>query len=347
MDKSRNTNLASSQSAAVDHPWHGTAQGLLLTAAISAAAYLLRMIPGTAAVSPMLLAVVIGMSINAKFGLRADTRPGIELVLRRFLRIAIVLLGLQLTTTQIISAGPTALSVIALTVVASLLFTIWLGRLMGIERKLTELIAVGTAICGASAIIAVNTVTRARGEDVAYALASVTLFGSVAMFAYPLAAGVLGLEPFAFGLWTGASIHEVAQVVAAAFQGGREAGEFGTAAKLSRVLFLAPLIITLGVLASRKVREEGSGSRSVVPVPWFVLGFLALVLANSFLEIPKAAKTGAASLSGFMLTMALAAMGLQTNIARLRDRGARPLALGLFASVFIAAFSLTLIVALV
>ena len=295
----------------------------------------------------MLLAVVIGMSINARFAQSTEARPGIEFVLRRLLRIAIVLLGLQLTADQIISAGPTAICIIALTVISSLAFTIWLGRVMRIERGLTELIAVGTAICGASAIIAANAVTRARGEDVAYALASVTLFGSIAMFAYPLVAGVLGLEPLAYGLWTGASIHEVAQVVAAAFQGGPEAGEFGTTAKLSRMLFLAPIIIALGGLASRKAGKDDGSANAVVPVPWFVLGFLALVLVNSFLEVPQMVKIGAATLSSFMLTMALAAMGLQTSIARLRDRGARPLILGLLASAFIAAFSLTLIAVLV
>jgi uncharacterized integral membrane protein (TIGR00698 family) len=295
----------------------------------------------------MLLAVIIGMIINAKFGLSTDVRPGIEFVLRRLLRIAIVLLGLQLTTSQIISTGPIAICIIALTVVSSFVFTIWLGRIMRVDRGLTELIAVGTAICGASAIIAANTVTRARGEDVAYALASITLFGSIAMFVYPLAAGVLGLEPFAYGLWAGASIHEVAQVIAAAFQGGREAGEFGTASKLTRVLFLAPLIIAMGVLASRRVGQNEDGSKFSVPAPWFVAGFLALVIANSLLQIPEGVKAGTAALSSFMLTMALGAMGLQTSIARLRDRGTRPLVLGLLTSVFIAAFSLTLILALV
>lgn len=336
-----------SEAKSADQAWIGVAFGVLLTVAISATAVLVRMLPGLSALSPMLLAVVIGMVINARWGLQAEARAGTEFVLRRVLRIAIVLLGLQLTTDQLISVGPTALGIIALVVIASFVFTTCLGRIMGVDRGLSELIAAGTSICGASAIIATNTVTRARGEDVAYALASITLFGSIAMFVYPLIAGVLGLEPFSYGLWVGSSIHEVAQVVAAAFQGGPTAGEFGTATKLSRVLFLAPLIMTLGLVASRRTNKDGGVITSAVPVPWFVLGFVALVLVNSLVAVPQSLKTGATTLSAFMLTMALAAMGLQTNVARLRDRGIRPLALGLSATLFISILSLTLIAALV
>ena len=107
-------------------------------------------------------------------------------MLRRILRFAIVLLGLQLTAAQVIDVGATGIGIIAVTLAATFVFTIWLGRVLGVDRKLTELIAAGTSICGASAIIATNTVTRARGEDAAYALACVTVFGSIAMFVYPM-----------------------------------------------------------------------------------------------------------------------------------------------------------------
>jgi uncharacterized integral membrane protein (TIGR00698 family) len=115
-------------------------------------------------------------------------------------------------------------------------FTIWFGKLIGVDRKLTELIAAGTSICGASAVIATNTVTNTHGEDVAYAVACVTIFGSLSMLAYPLLPILLHLDPQAYGLWAGASIHEIAMVVAAAFQNGQAARQFGTIAKLSRVM---------------------------------------------------------------------------------------------------------------
>src|SRR6185437_10524697 len=116
------------------------------------------------------------------------------------------------------------------------------------------------------AVIATNTVTDAPDEDIAYAVACVTVFGSLAMFAYPLLPGLLHLDPHAFGLWSGASIHEIAQVVAAAFQDGRSAGEFATIAKLARVTMLAPVVISLGVFAARRTRHGGEG-RSNAHVP--------------------------------------------------------------------------------
>src|SRR5690606_19143770 len=143
---------------------------------------------------------------------------------------------------------------------------------LGVDRKLSELIAAGTSICGASAVIATNTVTKAPDEDVAYAVACVTIFGSIAMFTYPLLPGLLGLDPQAFGLWAGASIHEIAQVVAAAFQGGEQAGQFGTIAKLSRVMFLAPMVIGLGILSVRSAADDAAKGRSNVAIPWFVIG---------------------------------------------------------------------------
>ena len=324
------------------------AAGVLLTLAIAATAFALRLIPGLTIASPMIIAVGIGIAINAGYGLPIWARAGIAFVLRRVLRFAIVLLGLQLTAAQVIDVGATGIGIIVATLAATFVFTVWLGRALGVDRKLTELIAAGTSICGASAIIATNTVTRARGEDAAYAVACVTVFGSIAMFVYPLLAGLLSLDPHAYGLWAGASIHEVAQVAAAAFQGGPEAGEVGTVTKLSRVIFLAPLIMALGAIAVRRASPDSDGTAAPsAPVPWFVLGFAGLILLNSFAPLPPEAKSAAGTLTTFLLTMALAAMGLQTSIARLRDRGIRPLLLGLGATLFIAGFSLTLVLLLV
>jgi uncharacterized integral membrane protein (TIGR00698 family) len=324
------------------------AGGVMLTVAIAAAAFVLRMIPGLSLASPMILAVAIGIACNATVGLPEWARAGIAFVLRRVLRLAIILLGLQLTVGQIIDVGAAGIGIVVVTLAATFFFTVWLGRVLGVDRKLAELIAAGTSICGASAIIATNAVTRARGEDAAYALACVTLLGSIAMFVYPLLGSLLHLRPGAYGLWAGASIHEVAQVAAAAFQGGPEAGEIGTVTKLARVVFLAPIIMTLGALAARRGAPEGEEkTASSPPVPWFVLGFAALIVLNSASPLSPAMKANAGLLTSFMLTMALAAMGLQINIARLRDRGVKPLLLGTGATLFIALFSLTLVLLLV
>jgi uncharacterized integral membrane protein (TIGR00698 family) len=316
--------------------------GIALAAAVAVAAFLARSIPGIATFSPMILAILIGMALRNTVGTSLSMRPGIAFSMRHLLRAAIVLLGFQLTLTRIASVGTTGLLVVAATVGATFLFTVGAGRMLGVDRKLTELIAAGTSICGASAIVATNTVTEAHDEDVAYAVACVTIFGSVAMFAYPVLSGVWHLGPWAYGLWSGASIHEIAQVVAAAFQNGQRAGEIGTVVKLARVMLLAPVVLALS-LRTRFAAESARASSARPPVPWFVLGFVALVGINSVIDIPADVRKLIVTLTSFLLSVALAAMGLETDISRLYARGLRPAMLGALSFLFIASFSLLLI----
>ncbi|BBD38375.1 membrane protein [Aminobacter sp. Y103A] len=318
--------------------------GLLLAAGIAALAFALRHLPGLGSFSPMIIAIVLGIAFHNLAGTPDQAKPGVAFSMRKVLRFAIILLGLQLTASQVAEVGITGVAIIAATLVATFTFTVWLGRLIGVEQKLAELIAAGTSICGASAVIATNTVTKASDEDVAYAVACVTVFGSIAMFGYPLLPGLLQLGPHAYGLWAGASIHEIAQVVAAAFQDGQQAGEFGTVAKLTRVLMLAPVVITLSLAARQRARSSrATQGGTTAPMPWFVLGFIAMVGVNSLVDIPAVAKTWIVALTTFLLTMALAAMGLETDIRKLRAKGLRPLFLGLAAFLFIATFSLMLV----
>lgn len=317
--------------------------GAVLTTGIAATAFLAHRMPGLAALSPLILSIVLGAALHNVVGTPTWAKAGVTFSLRRVLRLGVILLGLQLTAEQVMEVGAGGLLVIAATLVGTFVFTTWLGRMMGVERKLTQLIAAGTSICGASAVIATNTVTDGSDEDVAYAIACVTIFGSLAMLSYPLLPGLLNLDAHGFGLWAGASIHEIAQVVAAAFQDGTAAGEFGTIAKLSRVTLLAPVVLTLGLLA---VRRGGAGAPATAkrpPIPWFVLGFIALIAINSVIVIPAEAKGWTAAATTFLLSMSLAAMGLETDIAKLKAKGAKPLMLGAAAALFIATFSLGLI----
>ncbi len=188
----------------------GIWRGIALTATIAVTAFALRQIPHVSVLSPIILSIAIGMAIHNFIGTPAAAKSGVTFSMRRILRFAIILLGLQLTSSQLIEVGATGVAIIVLTLIATFVFTVRLGRLMGVDRELSELIAAGTSICGASAAIATNTVTRAADEDVAYAVACVTVFGSIAMFAYPLFPGLLHLDAHAFGLWSGAAIHEIA-----------------------------------------------------------------------------------------------------------------------------------------
>ena len=321
--------------------------GLALTGAVAAAAFWLHDLPGLTFFSPMILAILIGIVFHNVVGTPALATPGVKFSLRRILRLAIILLGLQLTAQQVAAVGLTGGAIVVSTLIATFLFTSWAGRVIGVDRKLSQLIAAGTSICGASAVIATNTVTRASDEDVAYAVACVTVFGSLGMFLYPLFPGMLHLSAHAYGLWAGSSIHEIAQVVAAAYQDGHQAGDFATIAKLTRVMMLAPVVVSLGLMARLGIgKADGASLKdrgNAVPLPWFVLGFIALVGVNSLIAIPAQPKAVIVTATTFLLSVSLAAMGLETDIAKLRHKGFRPLLLGFAASAFISLFSLTLI----
>ena len=316
--------------------------GLTLTGGIALAAFALRQIPGVGMFSPMILATVIGMLFHNLVGTPAICRPGVVFSLKKILRLGIILLGFQLMLSQVAAVGVIGVAIILVTLVATFAVTKFLGRVMGVDPKLAELIGAGTSICGASAVIATNTVTEGKDSDVAYAVACVTVFGSLAMLLYPLLPGLLHLSPRDFGLWSGASIHEIAQVVAASFQDGQTAGQFGTVAKLTRVMMLAPLVIGLGMIAAHKARGSAK-ERKAPPMPWFVLGFIAVMLLNSVITVAPHEKAQIVTLTNFLLSMALAAMGLETDFAKLKQEGLKPLMLAACAWIFIAGFSLALV----
>jgi uncharacterized integral membrane protein (TIGR00698 family) len=328
------------------HPALELVPGLLLIAMLAALGTALHTLPMVGIFSPLILSILLGMVFHNVIGTPQRARAGIAFSLRRILRLGIILLGLQITAAQVAAVGIGGIAIIAGGLVATMVFTKALGRWLGVDPKLAELIAAGTSICGASAVIATNTVTRARDEDVAYAVACVTIFGSAAMFLYPLAGAALQLSAHDYGLWSGASIHEIAQVVAAAFQRGAESGQFGTVAKLTRVMMLAPTILALGWIAMRRGARHhptAEGGRAAFPMPWFVFGFLALVGLNSVVSVDPSARVAIVALTNFLLAMALAAMGLGTDFRKLVAAGPRPLLLGAVASFFISGFSLGLV----
>jgi uncharacterized integral membrane protein (TIGR00698 family) len=326
--------------------------GLILSCAIAGVAFFISKLPYCTMLSPLILAIFLGMMFNNIVGTPRLCAPGVKFSLRRVLRLAIILLGLQLTASQVLSVGAPGLLVVVATLVATFIFTVWWGQKLGVDGKLTQLVAAGTSICGASAVIAANTAVDGSDEDVAYAVACVTVFGSLAMFLYPALPGILHMNPHEFGLWSGASIHEIGQVVAAAFQNGKESGDLATITKLARVMLLAPVVIVLGFV-NAWVRthyasvQGGGGSTQVTrvraPIPWFVFGFILVITINSFDFIPHAVRADLIKLNVFLLSVALAAMGLEANFRKLMAKGLRPLALGASAWIFIALFSMALI----
>jgi len=309
------------------------APGLAAACTIALASTALRNATGIAALNPVVLALAVGMAARAALGASPALGPGVAFAVRPLLRAAIVLLGLNVTLGQLLDLGAGALALAVVVVAATLPFTVWLGGRLGVGRPLAQLIGAGTAICGASAIVAANQVARGRDEDVAYALAVITLCGSAAMLAYPLLAGPLDLDARAYGLWAGASVHEVVQAVGAAAAGGPEASQSGTVMKLARVVLLAPAVAALGLWA-------GSGGGAKAPVPWFAFGFLGLVALGSTGLVPGVLVEAVRALVPLMLAASVAALGLSTDLKALRARGGAPLVLGIASTLFIAGLAL-------
>jgi uncharacterized integral membrane protein (TIGR00698 family) len=314
--------------------------GLVLPAGLAAAAMALHVLPGLKILSPAILAVLLGIALRQLFGLPAALRPGLTVAARTLLRVAVVLLGLQVTVGQVVGLGLGVLLAVAGGLAANFLFTVWLGARMGVGRRLTRLIAVGTSVCGASAIVAANSVTGGDDEDVAYSLAAVTLFGTVAMLAMPLAAELVHAEPHVAGLWLGASIHEVAQVVGAASQLGDAAMQTATIAKMARVLMLAPLVLALAAVEHRRSRRV---ERARLQMPWFVFGFIGLTVLASLKTMPGWLTADAGLITSFLLAAALAALGYGMDVSAILRRGWRPLLLALLSWLAISAVSLLLL----
>jgi len=312
--------------------------GVVLVSVITASAYGLRAIPIFSYLSPMISAIFVGMLFANVVGTNSSSGSGVSLSGKRLLRLAVALLGFQISFAQFVDIGARGIAFAAISLGATFIFTLWMGRLLRVDRELVRLLAAGTSVCGASAIAATSSVSNADDEDVAYAVACITLFGTIAMFLFPFVALFAGVSDHTYGLWIGLSVHEVAQVVGAGFQGGVEAGEVAVVTKLARVMMLAPLIICLSIFLSRSQKRSGKAPRGQL-VPLFVVGFLSLAVVNSLGAVPDVVREPIVAATPVLLTAAMAALGLGTSVAKLKRYGSRPLLLGFMASVFIAGMS--------
>lgn len=316
--------------------------GLALTTGIAGVAFSLHALSSLRVVSPLMLAMLLGLLVRNTVGVASVCQSGIQFSLKRLLRVAIALLGLQLSFSQLWTVGPGGLGIVTVTLVSTFAFTTWVGQQLGVPGKLTRLIAVGTSICGASAVIAANVVVEDSEENAAYAVGMVTVFGTASMLLYPLLPELLSLTPQAFGLWCGASIHEVAQVVAASFQHGAVSGQIGTVAKLSRVIFLAPVVLCLGwqwIPVSPRLGQN----QAQAAIPWFVVAFIGFAGINSLNLIPELIRQLVIQGNQLLLVIALAAMGLETHLGKLKRVGVKPFYLAGLSSLFITVVSLGLV----
>lgn len=288
-------------------------------------------------------AVVLG-AVAANLGLlRPATRPGLRLATKKLLRVGVALLGLSLPVAAIAGLGLPVIGLVVVTLLTTLLSTAWLGLRLGLGRPRSLLIATGFAICGASAIAAMEENAEADEDDVAMAIAMVTLCGTVAMIALPLLQAPLGLGDAQFGAWAGASVHEVGQVVAAAGPAGAAAVSVAVVVKLTRVLLLAPVVAVVSVLRRRRARVEGAATdsaRTPPIVPLFVLGFLGLVALRSTGLVPSAALSITEELQTVALSAALFAMGTGVHLVSIFRSSGPVLLLSTISTLVVAGISL-------
>ncbi len=314
--------------------------GVLVAAALAAVAVLCaRFAP---LVGAPVFAIVLGVAIRSIVPLPEFCKSGLAFSARTVLQAAIVVSGFGLSFAMVVRTGVGTLPVTLGTVAVALVLTPLLGRVLRVDGALRTLVGVGTAICGASAIAAVSSVIEPDEAEVALAIATVFFFNLVAVVVFPPIGHALALAQDAFGLWAGTAINDTSSVVAAGFAYGKEAGQHATIVKLTRATLILPIVAAIALLHARAKR--GAGTR--VPwrriVPWFILWFLAAALVNSSGIVPPAWHDGIATAAVFLISVALAAIGLQTELARLVRTGARPLALGFVLWVAVAVSSLAI-----
>ncbi len=320
------------------------APGLLVITASTALAFGLATIIGP--LSSLVAALLIGAIAGNLDLIRPDWAPGFTFATKRLLRVGVVLLGLRLSFADLAALGIPTLVVVAGTVAATFFGTQWIGRRLGLSRDLALLIATGYSICGASAIVAVEGSTDADEEEVLTAIGLVTLFGSVAVAVLPFLAGAFDLTDAQFGTWVGASVHDVAQVVAASSTGGSAVVSVAIVVKLSRVVLLAPIVAGVNIQRSRErgrnvAETDESAERTRPPLlPLFVVGFLVAIGVRSSGLLSLQVIEGAQFIEKVMLTAALVGLGSGVRLARLRRLGPMPLLLGSLAWVVVAVVSL-------
>jgi len=314
--------------------------GLALCLALALAALELGKLPWLAAhgFSALTVAIVLGLLMgNSLYGALAPTAgPGVALAKQTLLRAGVVLYGLRLTLQDVGHVGLAGVAVDATVLASTFALAVWLGtRLLKLDRHTAMLIGAGSAICGAAAVMATEPVLKARAEKVTVAVSTVVLFGTLAIFVYPLLYrlnahwGFVPAGPAAFGIYAGSTIHEVAQVVAAARSIGGQAADTAVIAKMVRVMMLAPFLVLLSAWTARGAgRTADRPQQSVrLTVPWFAFLFIGVVIVNSVVTLPSAALAAANGVDTLLLAMAMAALGLSTRIAAVRQAGIKPLLL--------------------
>ena len=286
------------------------------------------------------IALFIGMLIN-HFWHPEYLKAGLTFTSKKLLKFAIILLGLSLSVRTVINVGKLSLIVMVFTLLTCFGVGHFVGKLLKLNWKTSNLISAGTGICGGSAIAALAPVIDADDMDVAYAMSATFIFDMVMILLFPIMGQWLGLSDIAYGLWAGTAVNDTSSVVAAGFAYSEAAGDFATMVKLTRTLSIIPVVLIFAVINSRiKQKESGNcGEKTKVKFtklfPWFILGFLGLAIINSTGVVPEVISGGAKTISKFLMVAALAAIGLNTDLKKMAKSGARPMLHGFIISALV------------
>lgn len=325
-----------------------TLHGILLIALFSCAAFYIAEIPFVRKMSfsPLIVGIILGMlyANSLRNRLPETWVPGIKFCTKQLLRSGIVLYGFRLTLSQVAQVGLSAVVVDLIIVCGTIFLGVWLGRLLKLDSDTALMTATGSSICGAAAVLGAEPVVKCESHKTAIAVSTVVIFGTIAMFLYPVMyrTGVLGdLDNMQVAVYTGSTLHEVAHVAGAgnAMDPTDAAGIAGTATitKMIRVMMLAPVLVVMGFVLSRTRGKAKENGKSKIMVPWFAFGFIGVICLNSLLQYLTGAESvkdiplnGAIEyIDTFLLTMAMTALGTDTSIDKFKKAGAKPFVLAL------------------
>ncbi len=316
----------------------GLLPGLLVAGAVAVTAFLLARLPGGAVAGPLGLALFLGMGWRLVFGLPTWAATGVRFSSRTVLRLGIVLLGVRLDFGLLYSSGIGVLLLDVAVIAVGLLTVLGAGQLLRLPRNLTWLLAIGSSICGASAIAAAAPIVGAKDEEVSQAVGIISVLGSIAVLGFTFSAPLLALPDATYGLLAGASLQEVGHALAAGAAGGGTALDAAAVAKLTRVALLAPVLLMLsGILLRRRQTGTPGNAVGVSPIPLFLVGFLLVGAVSSLNWIPMQAEMALQTGSVILTATAMAAIGMSVNFRALRHSGLKAAGVAATGFVFIVA----------
>lgn len=320
--------------------------GVLLAFAIASIAQFLESISPVHLIGASVIALFIGMIINSIKPTPDNINIGLKFTSKKLLKFAIILLGSSLSIGAILTVGRMSLMVMFFTLLTCFGGGFFIGKALGLNWKLSNLISAGTGICGGSAIAAIAPVIEADDKDIAYAMSATFLFDMAMILLFPFLGNWLGLSDIAYGLWAGTAINDTSSVVAAGYAFSEAAGDFATMVKLTRTLSIIPTVlvfvfINIKVKSSTSSQNATSEKVNVLSLfPWFILGFIGLAIINSFGLIPDTISIAAKSVSKFLMVAALAAIGLNTSFNEMKHSGPRPMLHGFIISALVVVVAL-------